>query len=114
MDVTDDLRHFDAGYRLGWSSCYPIAYSHGESDSDDRWTSALTGCTDSWRSPRQDELRAARVVDNQPCSTRCRRCSRCLRSITYWARGGRDFLGVEAEALLTSGVSNETPDLVSS
>lgn len=39
--------------------------------------------------------------DNQPCPQRCRRCSLCIRSLAYWARGGRDYLGVEGELRMT-------------
>lgn len=56
-----------------------------------------------WRHPRQAETDARRVVDHQPCRTKCDRCSRCLHSRAWYARGQRPFLGVEAEATLAGG-----------
>lgn len=93
-DVTDDLRHFSVGYRLGYTAGYDIGHAHGASDAYDRVQAALTGCTDSWRSPRQNELRAARdEVITTPCVLRCRKCSRCTRYAS-WYRNGGDYAGV--------------------
>lgn len=87
---------FDAGYRLGFATAAQVEYRRGEHDADDRWTSALTGCTSTWRSPGRDETEQTRTPDWQPCSMKCRRCSRCIASMAYWARGGRPYLGVAA------------------
>jgi hypothetical protein len=112
LDVTADLRHFHDGYRLGYGTGYEVGFAHGSDDALDLVQSVLTGCTDTFRSPRQDDLRAARdEVPTQPCWTRCRRCSRCARSLAYWGRGGRDYLGTEQELAIqvgTPGVQSGT------
>lgn len=94
-DVTADLRHFQDGYRLGYGAGYDIGFAHGADDAYARVQSALTGCTDSWRSPRQDDLRAARDESiTTPCRSRCKSCSKCIRYAAWWRNGQRDFTGV--------------------
>jgi hypothetical protein len=55
--------------------------------------------------PRWDELAGRREIDHQPCPTKCRKCARCLHSLAYYGRGGRDYLGVQAEAELAGASS---------
>jgi hypothetical protein len=52
--------------------------------------------------PLLAELERRRTVDHQPCAMKCRRCSRCVHSLAYYGRGGRDFLGIEAERELAA------------
>ncbi len=49
----------------------------------------------SWVHPRHSEIAQRRVVDHQPCRTKCDRCSRCLHSRAWYARGGRPFAAGE-------------------
>ena len=92
-------------YRLGYAAGYDVGRAHGVADEGAAWTSVLTGCTDTWRTPRQDEVEQARAVDHMPCPRRCARCSRCVHSLDYWRLGGRHYLGVEAEAELAAGAA---------
>jgi hypothetical protein len=55
--------------------------------------------------PTRGELARLREVDHRPCAARCRRCSRCIHSLAYYGRGGRDYLGVEAERRLAKGIT---------
>jgi hypothetical protein len=55
--------------------------------------------------PTQAALAKARTLSHDPCRTRCKKCSQCFHSMSYWARGGRDWLGVAAEAELARGAS---------
>lgn len=55
--------------------------------------------------PTLDELARARAVDHQPCARRCRRCSRCIHSMAYYGRGGRDYLGAEVERELAAAAA---------
>lgn len=50
--------------------------------------------------PSLDELQRRQEVDHSPCPRKCRQCSRCIHSLAYWSRGGRDYCGVQAEANL--------------
>jgi hypothetical protein len=52
--------------------------------------------------PTQEKLAQLRNVDHQPCRAKCRRCSTCIHSMAYYGRGGRDYLGTEAEARLAT------------
>lgn len=47
--------------------------------------------------PSAAELRRAWQPTYQPCSTRCDACSACFASRAYWSRGGRPYLGADAE-----------------
>ena len=82
----------EAGYAVGWRDGYErrdfeamLAYGIAK---------AAIGL------PTKAELAKRRMVDHRPCPRKCRRCSKCVHSLAYWARGGRDYLGVEAEAEL--------------
>lgn len=55
-----------------------------------------------WVHPRFSELEEIRKPDYRPCPAKCRACSRCVASESYWSRGGRPYLGVEAEARLAA------------
>lgn len=48
-----------------------------------------------------ERLQRLREVNHDPCRLRCGNCSQCVHSMDYWRRGGRDYLGVEAERQLT-------------
>jgi hypothetical protein len=86
-------------WRLGYATGYDVGYAHGVEDEGAAWSSILTGCTDTFRSPHQDELRAVRdEIRHDPCPARCDKCSRCFHSRAWWGRGCRPFEGVEAEA----------------
>lgn len=92
--MTDD---FTAGYTLGYATGYDVGHAHGVTEESAAWTSVLTGCTDTWRQPRREEVLRAREVDHQPCPTKCRTCSACFHSLSWYERGGRPYLGVQAE-----------------
>lgn len=102
-DADSALADFAAGYSLGFQTGVEVGAARGAADEAAAWQSVLAGCTESWRQPRRDELERRREVDHQPCAAKCRRCSRCVHSLSYWARGGRDFLGIEREAALARG-----------
>jgi hypothetical protein len=82
----------DAGYSLGYRDGWD---DHGRRI--DLWLGIVKSGLDA---PTQTGLAKARELSYDPCSLKCRRCSRCIHSLAYWARGGRDYLGVEAEATL--------------
>lgn len=48
-----------------------------------------------WKHPRMSEIERRRVVDHQPCRARCDRCSACLHSRAWYARGCRPFASGE-------------------
>jgi hypothetical protein len=52
--------------------------------------------------PTQEKLSQLRAVDHQPCGVKCRRCSRCIHSMAYYGRGGRDYFGAAAERELAA------------
>jgi hypothetical protein len=79
---------FVAGYQLGWCAAADVEFRRGYDQADAEWTAVLTGCTETFRRPTHAELEARRQIDHQPCSRRCRSCSRCIHSLAYYARGG--------------------------
>jgi hypothetical protein len=96
-ESTATLWHFlevgiDAGYAVGWGDGY---------DWRDREVQGWLGVSrEHLKSPLYAELQERRTLSHDPCRTRCKKCSKCIHSLAYWARGGRDYLGVEAEAAL--------------
>jgi hypothetical protein len=106
-EVTQYLAGLADGDRLGRAAGDEIGYERGRADECAEWTAAMTGCAETWRRPKYAQLQAIRAESptNQPCPTRCRKCSVCLRSISFWARGGRDFLGVQQERELALAVT---------
>ncbi len=65
-----------------------------------------------WVHPRFAEFAKRREPDHRPCPARCRRCSRCIHSLAWFARGGRAYLGIVAENI--TSVSSEDITLVGS
>lgn len=55
--------------------------------------------------PRHASLEAVREPDHRPCPGRCRKCSKCIHALSYFERGGRPYLGIEAEAVTASSVT---------
>jgi hypothetical protein len=94
---SDDLRDFRAGYQLGYGAAADVEYRRGYDQADAEWTAVLTGCTETFRRPNYAEVQARRVIDHQPCSSKCKACSRCIHSMAYWARGG-DYMGAGVSA----------------
>jgi hypothetical protein len=90
-------RDFSDGYRLGFATGWDVGHAVGVKDEGDAWTSIVTGWAEDWRRPRHDELLARRAVTHEPCVTRCGRCATCVHAEAWERRGGRPFLGVEAE-----------------
>jgi hypothetical protein len=96
-ESTATLWHFlelgiDAGYAVGWGDGY------SERDSE---VQAWLGVSRAHlKSPSYAELEERRQHHTDPCRTKCARCSQCIHSMAFWRRGGRDYLGVEAEAAL--------------
>lgn len=83
-------------YRFGWHAGRADGLDQAAADTDRLWLGAL-GLIQTV-SPTSAELHRRRAEDpKNPCPTRCRKCSRCVRSMAYWSRGGRDYLGVEQE-----------------
>ena len=96
--VSAGLEELD--FRLGYAAGFDVGYAWGVRDEGAAWSSILTGCTDTWRSPRQAELQAVREeIRHDPCPARCDRCSRCIHSRSWWSRGGRPYPGAERELL---------------
>jgi len=62
----------EAGLAVGWSQGWA---AHAELI--DRW---LGITREALKAPTQDELAKAREHTNEPCRTRCGRCSRCIRA----------------------------------
>jgi len=87
---------FEAGYRLGYGNGYSAGYAHGVRDEGDAWSVIFTGCAETWRRPNYAELEQRRRIDHDPCPAKCRRCSRCIHSLAYWARGG-PYPGVQTQ-----------------
>lgn len=88
--------------RLSWAALgYRVGLVCGESAVLRRLgqagDSVMEGDLAILRRPRHSETAVQRQVHHQPCPTRCASCSQCLHSLAYWARGGRDYLGIEAE-----------------
>jgi hypothetical protein len=103
--AVNNTRHFADGYRIGYGTGYAVGYAAGVTDEGDAWSAIFTGCAETWRRPDYAELQARREIDWQPCQQRCQACSRCIASLAYWARGGRPYLGVQAEADLVAVAS---------
>lgn len=97
--------------RLSWAALgYRVGLIDGETAVLRRLgragDSVMAGDLAILRRPRHSDIAAQRQVDHQPCPTRCASCSQCLHSLVYWSRGGRDYLGVKAEAELPgAGIS---------
>ncbi|MDQ6875798.1 MAG: hypothetical protein M3042_12145 [Actinomycetota bacterium] len=82
-------------YAAGWAD----GWRDAESAAAASWKPLAAWVRGTANSPSYNVLAARRATpDTDPCSDRCRRCSRCVGSLAYWGRGGRDWLGVEAEA----------------
>lgn len=63
----EEFGSFVAGWLEGWDA-------HAEQVSN--WLAPTVAALSA---PTQAELARARQCDNQPCRTRCRRCSKCIR-----------------------------------
>jgi len=89
---------FEAGYIAGYHVGHELGVRHGEAAEARLWSEALGALQQTANLPLQAELEARRAdTCTDPCPTRCRQCSRCVRSLAYWGRGGRDFAGAEQE-----------------
>jgi hypothetical protein len=99
----DRERYFDIGADAG----YTLGYQEGFRDGSDRVHAEYQSWLGVFRPvlslPLQEDLKQRRALSHDPCRARCRKCSQCIHSLAYWARGGRDYLGVEAERLLAQG-----------
>lgn len=93
-----DAASFADGFDLGVSAGLAVGFQQGWGAHVER-VQARFGLA-VLDEPTQDKLAQLRAVDHQPCSRKCRRCSRCIHSMAYYGRGGRDYLGVEAERRL--------------
>lgn len=92
------------GFRLGFNVGRADGYDQGRADEAAEWTAALGIARRHADLPSEEKLFRLRAEDPiQPCPTRCRKCSRCVRSRSWWSRGGRDFAGGDAEAALAGG-----------
>lgn len=91
---------FAEGYSAGLATGLDLGFRQGENAEARLWSEALGELQQADQTTAAEyELRRAEDPI-EPCRARCRSCSRCVRSIAYWGRGGRDYLGVEAEAAL--------------
>lgn len=85
---------FAEGQRFGEARGDATGYDRGCADTDALWTAALGIARRHAQMPTEDELRRRRTSDPvDPCPTRCQKCSRCVRSVAWWARGGADHPG---------------------
>jgi hypothetical protein len=81
---------------IGWHACSAAVLPAAEDTA--RYAAATV-----WKLPWHAEVEKHRVIDHRPCPAMCRRCSRCIHSLDYWARGGRPYLGVQREAEAAAG-----------
>jgi hypothetical protein len=95
---------YEAGYLAGLAN--GISAERRDRDRiDAEWQSWLGVAKSSLDLPTHAQLERSRTIDHQPCAARCKKCSRCIHSLAYWARGGRDYLGVGAETqILTNSL----------
>jgi hypothetical protein len=98
---TDDSRSEDAGVVLNNDAVRFVRETFMEAGAEAMMFALLNAGREMsaeaartiWVHPRFAEVVKRRQVDHEPCPTRCRRCSRCVHSLAYWARGGRDYRG---------------------
>ena len=86
-----------ASYRLGQQAGYRSGWLAGHDEEALAWQSIVTGYSALMSQPTRDELARRRRLSNDPCTTACGRCSRCIRAqsvVSNLARHGRpDFPG---------------------
>lgn len=89
----EDIRtievYIDAGRTIGFGEGYQYRDTEVQA-----WLGVVRGVL---KQPTMDELAKARELSHEPCSRKCRRCSRCIHSLSYWERGGADYLGGRVE-----------------
>lgn len=85
---------------LGYERGYARGHADAESAMAISWAELVRQVRDGARCPSAKDLERRRQPDHEPCGRRCGRCSRCIHSLSYWQRGGRDFLGTAAERAL--------------
>lgn len=94
------MDEFTAGYTLGFESGHDVGYRRGVADEGAAWTAIFTGCAETWRRPEYAELQQRRRPTNEPCRTRCGRCSSCIRAQAVHRNRERygcdDFPGLDA------------------
>ena len=93
------------GYQLGHADGYADGRTDTQAEYAADWEPVAARIRAGAMSPTQAELEQRRQPDHQPCQMRCRRCSRCVHSLSYYGRGGRDYLGQEREAEIARGAA---------
>jgi hypothetical protein len=94
---SDGCAKFELGYRLGSGTGYEVGWAHGFAACEREWQAFLGVYRQAVRTPRRAELERAREFrPGEPCVMNCRRCSKCVHSLAYWRRGGRDYLPGDA------------------
>jgi hypothetical protein len=85
-EVVQYLAGLRDGDRLGRAAGFDEGFAAGADDAYERVQSVLTGCTSTWSSPSQEELRKLRNDPpiTRPCSQRCRWRLVCRRYAQWW------------------------------
>jgi hypothetical protein len=94
-------RSWHLGYEVGWAN----GYTRADADMASAWHTMYLSTRATLESTMLIELERRREPDWRPCPARCGACSRCIASLAYWRRGGREFLGIAREARLARTAS---------
>ena len=94
------LPEVDSGEYWAYVDGYTVGFQTGTEIEHDRWTYWLGIARKRLDTTAYVEIERRREVDHQPCAGKCRRCSRCIHSMAWYARGRRDFRGTEVDPVV--------------
>jgi hypothetical protein len=73
-------------YEVAYGIGYQVGWAHGWAARDDELQALFGLYRSALSQPRRSELEKARQPTDEPCSLRCRRCSRCIRALAVRRR----------------------------